>query len=258
MELLFASAEPLEADAHRILACRTHYSTPVAERILPDGAVQLIFNLGDAPRDDRGATFACHATGASLEPTRIVLSGAVDQLCVRVGIGRASALLGVPAGEVTDRWADLQSLWSAAAPETLARLQDAPQGTARRTLLAQILRERVRRGAPPSATVREAVRRISRTHGSLRVRELASDLGVGERRLQQLFYEEVGLTPKALCRLARFRAVLTRRLADRRRSWVEIALEGGFYDQAHLVNELRAFTGLSPRELDSRGDFALV
>lgn len=87
------------------------------------------------------------------------------------------------------------------------------------------------------------------------VRDLASDLGLGERRLQQLFLAHVGLSPKEVCRLARFRALLTRCRKAPRRSWIEVALEGGYYDQAHLIHEVRAFTGLTPGQL-ADGDFA--
>jgi methylphosphotriester-DNA--protein-cysteine methyltransferase len=61
------------------------------------------------------------------------------------------------------------------------------------------------------------------------------------------------LSPKAACRLARFRAVLERRRRAPGRSWGELAIDAGFADQAHLTNELKAFTGLTPTELASRG-----
>jgi methylphosphotriester-DNA--protein-cysteine methyltransferase len=122
-------------------------------------------------------------------------------------------------------------------------------------VLSRILRDRIRHAEPPSPAALEAVRRIAASAGRIRVRDLASQVGVGERRLQQLFHEQIGLSPKATCRLARFRAVLARRRREAGRSWIEIALDSGFYDQAHLVNELRAFTGLTPGELARRGDF---
>jgi AraC-like DNA-binding protein len=254
VERLFASAEPLDADAHRILACSDRYASPTAERVLPDGAVHLIFNLGDRQAGERGAELACLAMGATCEPTRIVLSGAVEQLCVRLRVGAAASILGVPAGELNDQGVSLDAIWGAAAAETLERLHAEPRGAARVALLARLLRDRLHRAAPPSSAALAAVRRIAGSGGRIRVRDLAAELGLGERRLQQLFREHVGLSPKAMCRLARFRDVLAR-CRSAKRPWIDVALDGGFYDQAHLVNELRAFTGLTPGELARRGDF---
>lgn len=253
---MFASAEALDTVEDRILACSDRYVSPIAERILPDGAVHLIFNFGDRPSGERGAELACMAMGATCEPTRVVFRGAVEQVCVSVRVGGAAAVLGVPVGAVTDHGVSLDALWGASATETLEQLHAAPAAM-RIGMLARVLRERVRRAEPASVTVLEAVRRITASAGRIRVRELAAELGVGERRLQQLFHAHVGLSPKETCRLARFRAVLALR-RDARRSWTDVALDVGYCDQAHLVHELRAFTGLTPSELARRGDFAFL
>jgi AraC-like DNA-binding protein len=258
VERLYASDVPLDAPGVSIVACDERYPAPVAERVLPDGAGQIIFNFGaDRPRGERGAELPCHAGGASLAPTRIVLHGAIDQLCVRLGVGAVPAVLGVPAGALGDHGVALDALWGAFAADTLERLAAIPRGRPRAARLARLLDERVRRAAPPPPAAREAVRRIAAAGGRIGVTRLAADLGVGERRLQQLFHAHVGLTPRALCRLARFRALLARLRAHPGRPWSEVALDAGFYDQSHLVNEVRAFTGFTPRELAGapRGDF---
>lgn len=254
MERIFASAEPLDRHAELIHTCDDRYAAPVVERILPDGAVRLIFNLGDRPSGERGAELMCSAVGATCEPTLIVLAGAVEQLCVTLPVMTAAAVLGVPAGELTDHGVELAALWGRAADETLERLHALPRGARRVAHLARVLHDRVCRHEAPPPAVLAAVRRIAACAGGIRVRALAAQLGLGERRLQQLFHEHVGLTPKAMCRLARFRAVVASRLRETGRSWVEVALDGGFYDQAHLIHELRAFTGLSPGELQRRAD----
>jgi AraC-like DNA-binding protein len=289
VERLYASEEPIDAGAHRILLCSDRIAAPIAERILPDGAIHLIFNLGDQQAGERGAHYSSVVTGATCRPTRIVLTGALEQVCVRLRVGAAAAILGVPAGEVYEQGVSLEALWGKEADETRERLHAAaatsspsaspsPSSSPRVQLLATLLAERIRRAESPPPVVFEAVRRITAAAGQLRVGALAAELGMSDRRLQQIFHLHVGLSPKALCRLARFRAVLalrprvdhrinTRveagtgaRTATRRSarasgpSWIELALAAGFYDQAHLTHELREFTGLTPGEL-ARVDF---
>lgn len=257
VERLFAGSEPLDDGEVRIFACDEHYATPIAERVLPDGAVHLVITLGDLQHGERNAELRCLVVGTSCRSTRIVLAGAVEQVCVRLGVGTAEAVLGMPTGEVSELGIALDDLWGNAAGELLDRLASAPSGAPRLAVMASILRDRVRAARAgtlaTAATAREAVRRITRARGQVRIRDLAAELGVGERRLQQIFHQHVGLSPKATARLARFRSLVERFQREPVTSWSRVAAEHGFYDQAHLTNELRELLGLTPGEL-SRGD----
>jgi methylphosphotriester-DNA--protein-cysteine methyltransferase len=109
------------------------------------------------------------------------------------------------------------------------------------------------RAARPDPAAAETVRMIERARGRIRVRALAAALGIGERRLEQIFHRHVGLSPKAVCRIARFRATVARLQREPERAWTDLAYDGGFYDQSHLVNEFQALAGLAPGEFRERG-----
>lgn len=253
MERVFASTDALDTSFDRVITCRENYAQELTERILPDGAVHLIFNLGDRLRGERGAELSCLTMGATCEPTKIVFAGTVEQICVTLRIGSAATVLGVPAKEVSDRGVSLYELWGSFARELLEQLAELP-AEARIARVKAALRERTARGKAPSPAVYAAVRAISESAGRVSIRALADRFSLSERRLQQLFHQQVGLSPKELCRLARFREVLISKPSAQ--SWSERALDAGFYDQAHFTNELRAFTGLTPTELARRADFA--
>jgi AraC-like DNA-binding protein len=61
--------------------------------------------------------------------------------------------------------------------------------------------------------------------------------------LRNLFGREVGLSPKHFARIGRVRRVLS--LAGQRR-WATVAEDAGFFDQAHMISDFRAFMGVSP------------
>jgi transcriptional regulator GlxA family with amidase domain len=85
------------------------------------------------------------------------------------------------------------------------------------------------------------------------VEELAVKTGFTRKHLGSLFRQQVGLTPKSLARVHRFRCALA--LLDRANGqvpWAALADQCGFYDQSHLINEFRRFTGFSPVELARR------
>jgi methylphosphotriester-DNA--protein-cysteine methyltransferase len=71
-------------------------------------------------------------------------------------------------------------------------------------------------------------------------------IGFSQRRFIELFRDQIGLTPKAFCRVRRFQRILQ---AVHRRSevdWAQVALDGGYYDQSHLIHDFRGFSGLTP------------
>jgi AraC-like DNA-binding protein len=226
---------------------------PVAERVLPDGGVHLIFNLGDPPSVPGGAGAAAVAVGARCEPSIIHMAGRVEHVTVTLRPGGMAALLGVPAAELAGRDVPLDALWGPRAAQALERLAAIPAGRARVAAAEAVLLEALAARARPDALAAEAVRMIERAGGRIRVRALAAAAGVGERRLEQAFHRHVGLSPKAVCRLARFRATVHVLQRQPRRAWTDIAYDCGFYDQSHLVNEFQALAGLAPGDFRDRG-----
>jgi len=223
------------------------------ERVLPDGAVRLVFNLGDAPSAGAGEGQPVEAIGASAAPALVRLRGRVEGLSVTLRPGAAAALLGMPAGEIAGTAVHLDQLWRGEGAVLRERMAEAPDDAARVALLDTALRQRL--GASDVAAHPAAMRAaqlIAASGGRLSLREVAAAVGVGERRLQQLFQQQVGLSPRAWSRLARLHACLRALRRPAAAGWAELALDGGFYDQAHLANEFRALCGLTPTEFVGR------
>ena len=86
--------------------------------------------------------------------------------------------------------------------------------------------------------------------GQVRITELTSKFNMSERKLERLFKQDVGVTVKGLTRLVRFTNALTQlRNPSHLQSLTQIAYDTGYYDQAHLCNEVKAYTGLTPAQL---------
>lgn len=210
----------------------------LVERVLPDGAVRLIFVARD------GGWFAA-ATGATQAPAIVRLSGHMQGLSVTLRLGAAAAVLGLPAGELRGATVALDELWRA--PELMDQLAAAQGSAACAAVVQRALRHRLRHAestAPRQAAA--AARLVAHTAGRASVRSIADAMGIGERRLQQLFAMHVGLTPAALARVARMHACLKALRRHPAPRWAELAVDMGFYDQSHLANEFKSLCGLSP------------
>ena len=155
----------------------------------------------------------------------------------------AYGLFGVPMHLLAHRTVPLDDVLDASFVE---RVAEAGHWAARFDLLDELLARRLGEARRPSAGVSWAWRRLSETHGRAPVGALAQELGWSRKRIVARFREEVGLPPKAVARLFRFeRARSLAELRDRP-GWAEIALECGYYDQSHLINDFRAVTGRTP------------
>ncbi|HEX8358932.1 MAG TPA: helix-turn-helix domain-containing protein [Longimicrobium sp.] len=205
-------------------------AAPVLNRVLPDGCMDLVFDFGE-PRG--------YAVGAMTRALPVSMAGHVEVLGVRFRPGGAA--LPVPAGELTDRDAALDELGLG---ELGARVLEAGSARAALPVLAGVLAALPPRAPEPVAVAAWA--HLRSTAGALPVRELAAQLGVGERRLQRIFHQHVGLTPKEAARVARLNAALALLREGPELPLGRVALRAGYYDQAHFNREFARLVGLAP------------
>jgi methylphosphotriester-DNA--protein-cysteine methyltransferase len=96
------------------------------------------------------------------------------------------------------------------------------------------------------------------------VRSVCDALGVTRQHLNRLFVREVGVGTKFFSRVVRFHSALGRvpsfaslrsssesnsGPASAPESWSSLAIDAGYFDQAHFIDECRALSGLSPTRL---------
>ena len=80
------------------------------------------------------------------------------------------------------------------------------------------------------------------------VDDLAIRTGMGKRSLQRLFSEYVGASPKWVIRRYRLHELIEKSNSSRKLDWSQVALDLGYFDQAHLINDFKSIVGLSPSE----------
>lgn len=231
------------------------YQPPHArERVLPSGAMQVIIGLCDEPvrvfdrpphlhpRSFRGPVLS----GAYAGPVVVGTAGQASIMGVQFKPGGAAPFLGVAAGELRDTDLSLDLLWGARAGELRERLRDAGAPEVKFHILAQSL---VAHRARPRARRPVVVAALREFHGGPHMRPVsavAADSGLSARRFIQLFEAEVGLTPKVYCRIRRFQRLLRYLSKGPQRTGADLAAACGYCDQAHLIHDFRAFSGLTP------------
>ena len=110
--------------------------------------------------------------------------------------------------------------------------------------LERLLQRTVQEPAKRSDLLDRALRFLESPNTS--VRQCANYEGVSERRLSQVFREQVGMSPKVWCRIRRFQMAVTSLHQGTDVRWADLAIRCGYYDQAHFINDFRAFSGINP------------
>jgi len=219
---------------------------PRVHRVLPDGCIDLLVEF---PSANASGPASAMAVGTMTRALVLDAEDAGSFIGVRFRPGKATAFLHLPACELTDLHVSLGDVWSdaSAVHDALAAAPDVP---ARMRVLERLLIERLADGGTgDQRDVDEAVRRIQAAGGSLGITRLAPSLGVTRQHLARRFARLVGVPPKVFARVVRLRRVIERvRAAESERAlnWTALALEAGYYDQAHLVDEFRELAGVTP------------
>ena len=230
------------------------------ERILPTGTLELVINL----RQNRLLFFDAESRENRYRFSGAVVSGAhgrsfspdaaedVSIIGVHFKPGGAFPFLGMPAGDLADTHADLETLWGSSAGRLRERLCEARTSAERFQLLQETLLSRFCDGVEQHSAVSAALEMFGRNQAAPKVREAAKNLGLSQRRFIQVFKAEVGMTPKLFSRVQRFQRTRTIIQQNRSPNWATLALDLGYFDQSHLIREFLEFSGLSPSDYLNR------
>lgn len=90
---------------------------------------------------------------------------------------------------------------------------------------------------------KELVRQALEQRDLLTVDDLARQSVIGKRTLQRLFSEYVGVSPTWVIRRYRLHEAVERLRSGERLDCAELALELGYFDQAHLINDFKSILG---------------
>lgn len=206
-------------------------------RIIPDGRIDLIFNL------DLGEAFIAGPNERPFDvrhdrPTRL-LGATMSPQC-------ASAALGTEIGVLDGRWRTLDSVLGPFARQLAGRVAACESDAARLAALETFLLARLGAVDP---RVSRAIAGIARSSGRVDVAALSRDCGASPRNLTRLFDRWVGLPPKTFARIARAQEALRRMQEAPPPNLKTLAADLGFADQAHMSRELKTITGVRPSEM---------
>ncbi len=148
---------------------------------------------------------------------------------------------------LTDRsifFSDFFGFSSVQLERQMLRLSD----EAMRDIVEHFLRERLTEPDPNVDLLNEIVACIRSDRSITRVDDVTARFGINKRSLQRLFTQYVGGSPKWLIQRCRLQEAADQLANGAALDCVRLALELGYFDQAHFIKDFKAMIGKSPAE----------
>lgn len=229
------------------------------ELLIPDGFDEIIFAydsyftreaVGDTAFSDlhKGKSYIVGCKSYSVVCRK---TSALSMIGIKLMPGALHRLFGIPMHHCKQQPLDFQDLemptmkaledllHAATSPHSIKLILD--------THFSELLGSRKAnfRSAP---LVDHVIDRIYTSEGTCRISTLTEELDISSRHLQKLFEHRVGVTPKSLANIVRFKSLY--QVLNRQVDLSNAAIERlGIYDQSHLIREFRRYLGKTPKML---------
>jgi len=249
-------AEPLGYFVESILYYKEYSPLHRIDRFLPDGHVNLLIELADAPQhiyDNQSLEViqTCKKTwfsGIRTQPISIPSGLDSEMVVVTFKKGRAYPFIGMPMYELTDLVVDAELVLGGNILELRDKIIEIQNPLAKLKAVESFLSQRFMNRFIPNEYIHFAVGSILSLPQSCTLAWLTQEVGYSQKHLIKIFKDHVGITPKAFVKVSRFQNIILEIEKSHDLHWSTLALDAGYYDQSHFIHDFRHFSGFTPAQ----------
>jgi len=227
--------------------------TQSAMRIFSDGNTGVVFNYGSPlfyqdEMHSRAVRLPASFLYGQLDRYRNVWSqGNIRLLIAVLHPFGAAALLQIPASELRNQIAGCHECFKTGTGRVNDEIASSLTIPDKIRAAEHFLLSQLREPWNGNALVTNAIKIIHLQNGLVPVAQLTALTGASERQLQRKFEEQIGVSPKRYAGIIRMQYALRMlRTKTTDLSLPGVACESGFFDQAHLIREMKNLSGLTP------------
>ena len=224
---------------------------PYVHRSLADGGVEMIFHYSETFDELKPTGRVKSALSAIQGPSSCYQ---VYECKTKFGIFGVyfhpfaiPCLFNIPSSEISDEMPDLTSFLGKEGRILEEQIITASTNTERITISSTFLKNRLKRGRYLSNDICHVIDSVTQTKGNIDIDGLAQDCFLSRRQFERKFKYYAGFSPKKYANIVRFQHAADGFIGQNK-SLAQIALECGYYDQAHFSNDFKKFSGYNPKD----------
>ncbi len=234
-----------QASLQSYLDCYWSYVTDTAtilshkKKIIPDGCIDVIFDL------NYPTTLNSFVVGAMTKP---IVNTGTNFVGVRFKPGMAYPFIKIPVYKLTDLFVDYSEFVGQEANHLSSQLVDLNSTEHQIALLNNIFTKKLSALNVVETQMSRALNLIQNTGGGISVKQISCEVGWSRQHFTRKCLSYTGLTPKFLNQVIRIKKVIKHYKTEKFYSWSQLSVDGGYYDQSHMIKEFKKITGLTPIE----------
>lgn len=220
-----------------------------SQRVIPTGNIELLFHRGCPMKRSGQLIPTTSLSGQSLSFADLIPTGTVNIITVVFHPFGAKAFFEQPIYELSNSIVSANDLSISSLNELEDKILNTVDDNSCIHLIESFLVSRLNPFKEYNyKRMLAVVNAINLSHDALSVSSLAEIVCLGKKQFQRIFSEHVGATPKEFMRIIRFHKALYTLQNNPTMSFTVLAYECGYYDQAHMTNEFKLFSGYSPTQ----------
>lgn len=233
----------------------------VNQRVIPNGCTELMFNLGDRINFLLNNTLQplAYIKGQNTNYYDLVPIGKIHLISVAFTPFGAKAFFPIPINEFSNKCIDVNDIGDLLLTDLSKRVSDDIDDNIRIRLIEQFLSERFNPLKNYNFERLSTIIEVINKSQEVNIKTLAGISCLSYRQFIRIFTDHIGMTPKEYLRVIRFQKVLYTLQNRPQISSVDLAFECGYYDQSHLINEFKKFSGYTlteyPNICEPRSDY---
>jgi AraC-like DNA-binding protein len=255
---------PLNQFIESFVYYKDYNPTHSVDRFLPDGNINVVVDLTDYPKfiydnNTLKEIQACRNIWFSGMRNRFITipSGRDSEMfIINFHKGKAYPFVEMPMHELTDYVVDGELVMSGEILNMREALLGQPSIAEKFQCAEHYLFKAFKSKLTINPFINYSVNMILRSPQQLSINHLAEKVGFSQKHFIKIFKAHVGVTPKAFLKITRFQKAIQQIETQTLTNWTNVALESGYYDQAHFINDFKEFSGFTPRQfLSLKSDF---
>ena len=221
----------------------------------PTGFPLLIYVYGDYPK--------LIIEGKSIIATSVPLNvaGQIDVSGIRMEVDGVFGQVGlilhplapyylfhIPGDEIRNSWKGLLEALPQKSTKFFEHVRNASEPLIIVGHILEALQNQLEHRVEPIEWLDTIILEIFKNNGDISMTDLVAKTPFSLRHFRRKFKEIVGISPKYFCKVIQLNSVFDIIKSDNTAKLHSLALDNGYYDQAHFINDFNRLIGESPSE----------